>query len=206
MGKYGEILACSVFWGHLPQARPYTQHSGHRRAPACQGPSPWSGTQALRGQRGSLCQGAGRRAPEEGRAWGGQPARPEGQGGPLLSPELVWKPPKPVRLQRRNTLLCILCLSTRDQLRVNPSQRARRLHLKLNGRTSRVICLCISHSVVPDSLQPRGLEPARLLCPWGFPSQEYWSRLPSPSPGDLPNPGIEPRPPALQADSLPLTH
>ena len=36
----------------------------------------------------------------------------------------------------------------------------------------------------------------------GFPRQEYWSRLPFPSPGDLPEPGIEPRSPALQADSL----
>ena len=33
--------------------------------------------------------------------------------------------------------------------------------------------------------------------------QEYWSRLPFPSPGGLPNSGIEPRPPTLQADSLP---
>ena len=37
----------------------------------------------------------------------------------------------------------------------------------------------------------------------GFSRQEYWSRLPFPSPGYLPNPGIEPRSPALQADSLP---
>ena len=37
----------------------------------------------------------------------------------------------------------------------------------------------------------------------GYSRQEYWSGLPFPSPGDLPNPGIEPRPPALQADSLP---
>ena len=43
----------------------------------------------------------------------------------------------------------------------------------------------------------------RLLCPWGFSRQEYWSGLPRPPPGDLPNPGIEPRSPALQADSLP---
>ena len=37
----------------------------------------------------------------------------------------------------------------------------------------------------------------------GFSRQEYLSGLPLPSPGDLPNPGIEPRSPALQADSLP---
>ena len=37
----------------------------------------------------------------------------------------------------------------------------------------------------------------------GFSRQEYWSGLPFPSPGDLPNPGIESWHPALQADSLP---
>ena len=37
----------------------------------------------------------------------------------------------------------------------------------------------------------------------GFSRQEYWSGLPFPSPGDLPDPGIEPRCPALQADALP---
>ena len=36
----------------------------------------------------------------------------------------------------------------------------------------------------------------------GFSRQEYWSGLPFPSPGDLPNPGIEPMSPALQADAL----
>ena len=40
-------------------------------------------------------------------------------------------------------------------------------------------------------LWPYGLYPARLLCPRGFSRQEYWSGLPFPSPGDLPNPGIE---------------
>ena len=37
----------------------------------------------------------------------------------------------------------------------------------------------------------------------GFSRQEYWGGLPSPSPGDLPNPGIEPGSPALQSDYLP---
>ena len=36
----------------------------------------------------------------------------------------------------------------------------------------------------------------------GFSRQKYWSRLPCPPPGDLPNPGIEPRSPALWADAL----
>ena len=52
-----------------------------------------------------------------------------------------------------------------------------------------------------------------LVTPWigvcqtplsmGFPRVEYLSGLPFPSPGDLPHPGIKPRSPTLQADSLP---
>ena len=37
----------------------------------------------------------------------------------------------------------------------------------------------------------------------GFSRQEYWSGLPFPSPGDLPDPGIEAGSPTLQADSFP---
>ena len=57
----------------------------------------------------------------------------------------------------------------------------------------------LSHSVMSDSLWPHGLQPTRLLCPWGFFRQGYWSGYP----GDLPKPGIKPRSPTLQADSLP---
>ena len=60
----------------------------------------------------------------------------------------------------------------------------------------------LSRSVMSDSLQLHGLSPTKLLRPWGFSRQEYWSGLPCPPPGDLPSPGIEPRSPTLQADSL----
>ena len=53
-----------------------------------------------------------------------------------------------------------------------------------------------------------------LVTPWtvahqaplsmGFSRQEYWSGLPFPSPEDLPDRGIKPRSPGLQADSLPI--
>ena len=52
-----------------------------------------------------------------------------------------------------------------------------------------------------DSLRPHGAYEAPPSM--GFSRQEYWSGLPFPSPGDLPNPGIEPGSPALQADALP---
>ena len=60
-----------------------------------------------------------------------------------------------------------------------------------------------SRSVVSDSLRPHGLYVAHQAPPsMGFSRQEYWSGLPFPSPGDLPDPGIEPRYPALRADAL----
>ena len=60
----------------------------------------------------------------------------------------------------------------------------------------------LSSSVVSNSLWTHRLQPTRLLYPWGFSRQEYWSGLPCPPPGDLPHPGIEPRSPTLQAESL----
>ena len=62
-------------------------------------------------------------------------------------------------------------------------------------------CAVLSCPVVSDSLRPHGLWPTRLLCPWEFSRQEYWSGLPRPP--LLHNPGIKPRSPTLQAVSLP---
>ena len=58
--------------------------------------------------------------------------------------------------------------------------------------------------VVSNSLQHPGLYVAHQApLSMEFSRQEYWSGLPCPSPGDLPDPGIEPGSPTLQADSLP---
>ena len=59
------------------------------------------------------------------------------------------------------------------------------------------MCVSVSRSVVSNSLQPHKLYPDRLLCSWDFSRQEYWSGLPFPPPGDLPDLGIEPVSPAL---------
>ena len=56
--------------------------------------------------------------------------------------------------------------------------------------TTNLLSAVLSCSVMSSSLQPHGLQPDRLLCPWGFSRQEYWSGLPRPLPGDLPNSGI----------------
>ena len=64
--------------------------------------------------------------------------------------------------------------------------------------------VCVSHPVISDSLwPPRTIALQSPLC-IEFPRQEHWSGLPFPSPGDLPNLGIEPGSPALQVNSLPL--
>ena len=62
--------------------------------------------------------------------------------------------------------------------------------------------LLFNCSVMSDSATPWAVAHQTPLS-MGFPRQEYWSGLPFPYPGDLPNPGIEPRSPTLQADSLP---
>ena len=52
------------------------------------------------------------------------------------------------------------------------------------------------------SLWPHELYPARLLCPWNSQDKNIGVCSHSLSPGDLPDPGIKPRSPAWQADSL----
>ena len=60
----------------------------------------------------------------------------------------------------------------------------------------------LSHAVLSDPATPwAGARQAPLSV--GFSRQEYWSGLPFPPPGDLPDPRIKPGSPALQADSLP---
>ena len=62
------------------------------------------------------------------------------------------------------------------------------------------VCV-LSRSVVSNFLWPHGLKPARLLLSMGFPRQEYWRRLPLPTPGELPDPGIKPASLALSRSS-----
>ena len=67
------------------------------------------------------------------------------------------------------------------------------------------LCSVLSCSVVSNSLQLHGMWPAKAPLPMEFSRQEYWSGLPFPIPGDLPNPRIEPKTSVsavLQADSL----
>ena len=65
------------------------------------------------------------------------------------------------------------------------------------------VCSVLYLSVVSNSLWQHGLQPPRLLWPWGFTRQEYWGGLPGLPPWHLPNLGIKPRSPALQVDSIP---
>ena len=62
----------------------------------------------------------------------------------------------------------------------------------------------VSCLVMSNSLKSHGLYLAcQAPLPMEFSRQEYWSGLPFPSPGNSPDPGIEPESPALWADSLP---
>ena len=71
---------------------------------------------------------------------------------------------------------------------------------KSNERLGLVAKLCPTLAT-PWTVALQGEEQVPLFT--GFSRQKYWNGLPFPSPGNLPNPGIEPMSPALQADSLP---
>ena len=70
------------------------------------------------------------------------------------------------------------------------------------GGYSLSVCTVLRRSVVSDSATPWTVA-RQVPLSMGLLQEEYWSRLPCPPPGDLPNPGTEPRSPALWADSLP---
>ena len=67
-------------------------------------------------------------------------------------------------------------------------------------------CWCCLVAKSCTTLRPHGMQPARLLCPWNFPGKNTGVGQLFPSPGDLPNPGIESMSPALQADFSLLSH
>ena len=59
----------------------------------------------------------------------------------------------------------------------------------------------VNHSIVSNSLRPPWTVACQAPLSIEFSRQEYWSGLPFPSPGNLPDPEIKPRSPALQVDS-----
>ena len=65
------------------------------------------------------------------------------------------------------------------------------------------VCVCVLFSQVRLFVTPWTVA-HHVSLSMEFSRQEYWSGLPFPSPEDLPNPGIEPGSPALQADTLPF--
>ena len=65
------------------------------------------------------------------------------------------------------------------------------------------MCVCVNCSVMSDSFVTLWTVARQAPLFMGFSRQGHWSGLPFPSPMDLPDPGIELRSPALQADSLP---
>ena len=70
-------------------------------------------------------------------------------------------------------------------------------------------CVCVhacAYSVAFDSLLSHVLCSLPGSSSMESPRQEYWNGLPFPSPGDLPDPGIKSMSPALQEDSLLLSH
>ena len=64
------------------------------------------------------------------------------------------------------------------------------------------VCMCVYSGV--QLLETTWTAARQAPLSMGYPRQEYWSGLPFPSPGDLPDPRLKPMSSALQADSLPF--
>ena len=81
------------------------------------------------------------------------------------------------------------------------------IKLKMNKSLRKVDILFDKDSVLVSQSCPTLCDPMDYVCQaplsTEFSRREYWSGQPFPSPGDLPDPGIKPRSPALQAGSLP---
>ena len=71
-----------------------------------------------------------------------------------------------------------------------------------DDRLSTEYCVLVTQAC-PTVCDPMDCTAHQALLSMGFPRQRYWSGLPFPSPGDLPDPGIKPRSLALQIDSSP---
>ena len=71
------------------------------------------------------------------------------------------------------------------------------------SNTSHTPCCCLVAESCPTLFATPRIVAHQAPLSMGFPRQEYWCGLPFPSAGDIPEPGIEPGSPALQADSLP---
>ena len=82
------------------------------------------------------------------------------------------------------------------------------IYLKSSHHTTLAspLLLLLCCSVVPSSFATPWTVAYQAPPSMGFSRQEYWNGLPFPSPGDVPDPGIEPMSPALQADSFLLSH
>ena len=74
--------------------------------------------------------------------------------------------------------------------------------LVCSGCNNKIVLYLLSHLTLFDPIDCSHQAPLYMK----FLRQKYQTVLPCPPPGDLPNPEIEPVPPALQADSLPLSH
>ena len=116
----------------------------------------------------------------------------------------------PMHERKRESEVARLCLTLSDPMDCSPPGSS--IHGILQARVLEWVAISFSNACMLSCFSRVQL----CVTPWtvahqaplsmGFSRQEYWSVLPFPSPEDLPNSGIKPGSPALQADSLHLSH
>ena len=102
--------------------------------------------------------------------------------------------------------MCILCILIKNSLLLQSATHYLSFHQVIIFLLVEDLILLFSRSVVFRSLATAGTVAHQVPLSMRFPNQEYWSRFPFPSPGDLPDPWVEPVSLALRADSCLLSH
>ena len=97
---------------------------------------------------------------------------------------------------------CCVCMGVGSSTRTEAGRCTAQRKIKVHRLNFKYIILCVNHSVVSDSAIP-WTGACQVPLSIEFSRQEYPRGLPFPSPGGLPDPGIELRSSALQTDSLP---
>ena len=103
--------------------------------------------------------------------------------------------------EKVETVTDFLFLGSKITANVDCSREIRRCLLLGRKAMTNLVCGCLVAQLCQTLCSPMDGSPLD-SCPWRFSGQEYWGGLPCPPPGNLPNSGIEPRPPELQVNSL----
>ena len=118
----------------------------------------------------------------------------------------LWSTHSPTLLRTGSCFSTLYMHSRRPHFHIKNNYIFYTASLQLKSTLSLLLCCCCLVTQSYPTLVTLWTAARQAPLSMGFPRQGYWSGLPFPPPGHLPDPGIKPASPALQAHPLPLSH